>query len=155
MTYDAAALQIVNISLSCDDGAGCDYLRIASAGIPVLRTMLGADMDAYGHLVFVLPSALECPWNVAAVSPGNVAWYRPNGSGILNTGTVMQGLLSTCPSAPELLRLGWATPLAVLNGSNLPEDGAYKSYRLPATYLTGDGVVLRIVPDWLGSAYTR
>jgi hypothetical protein len=99
--------------------------------------------------------------------------------GIFEKGTVMQGILHNfglwnawkdgieyndfstcmgmgdgCPSAPELWRLGWATPLALLNSATLPL-GQFFSFVLPATYLGPTGVMIKIQPNWLGMFYTK
>ncbi|GIM08916.1 hypothetical protein Vretimale_12848 [Volvox reticuliferus] len=102
------------------------------------------------------------------------------GQGIFNKGTVLQeslnnfglyhgwrynqeyqdnstsmGMGKSCPSAPELWRLGWASPLAQLNSSTLPPK-TFKTYTLPATYVTSQGNMLRIQPDWLSKrSYTK
>ncbi|EFJ47462.1 hypothetical protein VOLCADRAFT_91805 [Volvox carteri f. nagariensis] len=100
------------------------------------------------------------------------------GKGIFDKGSVMQGLLinyglypaysggelfndsstamgdgRSCPSAPELSSLGWATPLAQLNSSNFREK-VYQPYTLRATYLGPAKVMIKIQPDWLKS-YTK
>ncbi|GIM08923.1 hypothetical protein Vretimale_12848 [Volvox reticuliferus] len=65
------------------------------------------------------------------------------------------GMGKSCPSAPELWRLGWASPLAQLNSSTLPPK-TFKTYTLPATYVTSQGNMLRIQPDWLSKrSYTK
>ncbi|EFJ47468.1 hypothetical protein VOLCADRAFT_91814 [Volvox carteri f. nagariensis] len=104
---------------------------------------------------------------------------RTSLQGVYDKGTVMQALLNnaglypawrdglayndlstamgfgrSCPSAPELLRLDWASPLALLNSARFASR-VYRSYTLPATYLGPTGVMIKIQPDWLGSAYTK
>ncbi|GIL55995.1 hypothetical protein Vafri_11476 [Volvox africanus] len=61
---------------------------------------------------------------------------------------------ASCPSAPELWRLGWATPLAQLNSSTFPL-ATYMNFVLPATHLGPAGIMIKIQPDWLGSQYTK
>lgn len=56
-----------------------------------------------------------------------------------------------CPNAAEISRMGWATPAVgggQLNSSALPV-GNPRTFTLPATYLTGSGSYLRLLPDWL------
>ncbi|KAG2433234.1 hypothetical protein HXX76_008304 [Chlamydomonas incerta] len=64
------------------------------------------------------------------------------------------GCGDSCPSAPELFRLRWASPIAELTNFNFPDDGLYRRYVLPATY-TSDKNMIRIRPDWLGGGYTK
>jgi hypothetical protein len=64
------------------------------------------------------------------------------------------GTGESCPSAPELRRLGWATPLAQLNSDNFPPN-VYVYFTVPATFLGSQGAMIRIQPDWLGNAYIR
>ncbi|PNH10070.1 hypothetical protein TSOC_003228, partial [Tetrabaena socialis] len=59
-----------------------------------------------------------------------------------------------CPSAPELWRLGWSTPLATLNSGNML-SGKFSTFELPATYATASGNMLKIQPDWMGANYSR
>lgn len=58
---------------------------------------------------------------------------------------------NACPNAPELARMSWAT--AAPNGNAVNSMslaiGVARSFILPATYLTGDGVYVRIQADWL------
>jgi hypothetical protein len=62
---------------------------------------------------------------------------------------------NSCPSAPELWRLGWATVLDQLNSSTFPAK-VFKTYTLPATYLGADKAMIKVQPDWLSSAsYTK
>jgi hypothetical protein len=64
------------------------------------------------------------------------------------------GFGDSCPSAPELWRLGWATPLAQLNSSNVPA-GKYVTYTLPATAFGPIGVMIKIQPNWLSTSYSK
>lgn len=62
---------------------------------------------------------------------------------------------NSCPSAPELGRLGWAAPVATLNAATLAPAGTFQTYILPATYLGGDKAILKLTPDWLGAGYIK
>ncbi len=64
------------------------------------------------------------------------------------------GIGESCPSAPEMFRLGWASAVVDFDGNNFPEDNLYRKYLLPATF-TSDRNMIRIRPTWLGSAYTK
>ncbi|GLI61391.1 hypothetical protein VaNZ11_003763, partial [Volvox africanus] len=58
----------------------------------------------------------------------------------------------SCPNAAELSRLGWATAAAQggeINTGVLTAPGAYVTWTLPATYITGDNNYLRVIPNWL------
>ncbi|GIL50960.1 hypothetical protein Vafri_7033 [Volvox africanus] len=61
---------------------------------------------------------------------------------------------NSCPSAPELWRLGWATPLAQLNSTTFPA-GVYTNFTLPATYLGPKGIMIKIQPNWLTNTYKK
>ncbi|KAG2486950.1 hypothetical protein HYH03_014447 [Edaphochlamys debaryana] len=61
----------------------------------------------------------------------------------------------SCPSAPELFRLGWATPLITLNATSLAENVVRQGIRLPATHLGGVGAFIRVIPNWMGGLYDR
>ncbi|GIL49067.1 hypothetical protein Vafri_5545 [Volvox africanus] len=111
--------------------------------------------------------------------PGPNSWYWSSDfdKGIFSKGTVMQEILhnfglyhgwrnkdeygdastcmgsgQSCPSAPELWHLGWATPLAQLNSSTFPV-ATYMNFTLPATYLGPMGAMIKIQPDWLDTNY--
>ncbi|KXZ45357.1 hypothetical protein GPECTOR_55g263 [Gonium pectorale] len=182
MVYDKTALKVVEVTAPCDRAfSSCDDNRIADLGMQLLERQLGADVvNSYTHFSFVLPNNNGCNWAGLALVPGQFTWYPANADGIFNLGTVMQealhnfglyhgwrngreyedlstsmGLGSSCPSAPELYRLGWATPADTLSGGSLPEGGVYREYRLPATHLTGRANMLRVLPDWLGSGYNK
>ncbi|GIL54173.1 hypothetical protein Vafri_9762 [Volvox africanus] len=135
-------------------------------------------MASSRHDLFVMPDSLKsiCGWNsLSELSPGTQSWYSPSGkNGIFKQGTVMKMLLvnvalftarraglsryddsstamgsgDSCPSAPELRRLGWATPMAQLNSSSFAAQ-VYQNFTLPATYLGPTGVMIMIQPDWL------
>ncbi|KAG2487462.1 hypothetical protein HYH03_013884 [Edaphochlamys debaryana] len=60
-----------------------------------------------------------------------------------------------CPTGPELYRLGWATPLAVLNGTDLPEGRPVTNLALPATSLGPEGALILVRPTWMGAQYTK
>ncbi len=64
------------------------------------------------------------------------------------------GYGESCPSAPELWRLGWATLLDQLNTTSFP-DQTFRTYTLPATCLGPNKNMIKIQPNWLGSSYTR
>ncbi|GLC45441.1 hypothetical protein PLESTM_001734500 [Pleodorina starrii] len=62
-----------------------------------------------------------------------------------------------CPNAAETSRMGWATPASgggAINTTVLTSAGVPRSYVLPASYITGNGNYLRVVPNWLPS-YTN
>ncbi|GLI71187.1 hypothetical protein VaNZ11_016300 [Volvox africanus] len=139
-------------------------------------------MSQFNYDLFVLPKNFGaiCGWVGLADSPGTRSWYSPDNVGILEQGKVMQELLrnfglssawrngveyddystamgfgDSCPSAPELWRLGWATPLAQLNSSSFAAN-VYQTFALRATFLGPTGVMIKIQPDWMGpSAYKK
>ncbi|GIL80160.1 hypothetical protein Vretifemale_9323, partial [Volvox reticuliferus] len=139
------------------------------------------DPTSYSHFVYVLPKyfAATCRWAGLAELSGTQIWFSPDKDGIFRKGMVMQQMLhnfglygswkdglpfedystamgsgDSCPSAPELWRLGWATPLAQLTSSNL-QINVFYNFTLPATYLGPSDVMIKIRPDWLGMSYVN
>ncbi|GIM09093.1 hypothetical protein Vretimale_12969 [Volvox reticuliferus] len=136
-------------------------------------------VENYSHTLYVLPSVFSgCGWDGMASLPGTTSWFPPKQSAIFSKNIVMQEILHnfglyhgwsqnveyndlttamgkgmSCPSAPELMRLEWASPLAQLNSANLPVN-IYSNFILPATYTGSDGVMIRIQPDWMWPNYT-
>ncbi|GIL54181.1 hypothetical protein Vafri_9767 [Volvox africanus] len=179
MVFDRQALTVVSTVLPCsvDIAVNCDEDMIADAAKRQLPP--GVKVGSYDHHLYVFPGTSGCNKPALADIPGIKSWYPPNNFGIFSKGTVMQEILhnfgiyhgyknlveyedyssamgkgASCPSAPELWRLGWATPLAQLNSTSLPL-ATYTSFTLPATYLGPKGVMIRIIPDWLGKDYTK
>ncbi|GIL48404.1 hypothetical protein Vafri_4560 [Volvox africanus] len=161
----------------------CDEESIALNARTSATNQYGpAFMSSYSRFTYVLPYGLlsACGWVGLAELSGTQTWYTPDGDGVFNKGTVLQeslhnfgiyhgwrngseyqdnstamGLGNSCPSAPELRRLGWALPLAQLNRSTLATR-TFKAFMLPATYATSDGNMIRIQPNWLLSkAYKK
>ncbi|KAG2499453.1 hypothetical protein HYH03_002400 [Edaphochlamys debaryana] len=181
MTFDTAGSKVISVQLPCSAAIlGCDEDAVASAALAKARQVLGTTAVAeFSHYAYVMPSGIaKCDWVGLAELPGSQTWYSPTDQGIFNKGTYMQefihnfglyhgwkngveyddlssamGYGDSCPSAPELWRLGWAKPLALLSSALLPA-GAFRSYALPATALAAVNHV-KIQPDWLGGGYTR
>lgn len=58
---------------------------------------------------------------------------------------------NACPNAPESTYMGWSIPAS---GAGMLDKvtllpGVARKYLLPASYLTGKGNFLRVVPNWL------
>ncbi|GLI69377.1 hypothetical protein VaNZ11_013970 [Volvox africanus] len=154
----------------------CDEESIAFTAKTSAANQYGpAFVSSYSRFAYVLPYGMlsACGWVGLAELSGTQTWYTPDGDGVFNKGTVLQeslhnfgiyhgwrngseyqdnstamGLGNSCPSAPELRRLGWASPLAQLDNSTLPIR-TFKAFTLPATYVTSEGNMVRIQPDWL------
>ncbi|GIL50961.1 hypothetical protein Vafri_7033, partial [Volvox africanus] len=180
LLIDRQALTVVSVSVPCSTTVmDCDPDSIADAAKRGLRD--GIQLSTFQRFVYVLPKnmAVTCGWVGLADVPGTQAWYTLEGDGIFSKGTVMQELLHTfglyhgwkdgseyedlstsmgsgnsCPSAPELWRLGWATPLAQLNSTTFPA-GVYTNFTLPATYLGPKGIMIKIQPNWLTNTYKK
>ncbi|KAG2437748.1 hypothetical protein HYH02_011124 [Chlamydomonas schloesseri] len=186
MTYDRTAFKVVGTAVSCNAGIlRCDEDTIASTAYSAAVKQLGATAVAgYTHYSYVLPTGVRdtCGWVGLAELPGTQTWYSPDNQGIFRKGTVMQEFIhnfglyhgwrdgveyadystamgegNSCPSAPELWRLGWATTVTPgpLNAATLTPAGAFQTFVLPATYLGPDKALLKLTPDWLGAAYTK
>ncbi|GIL80146.1 hypothetical protein Vretifemale_9316 [Volvox reticuliferus] len=159
----------------------CDESSVSAAARKQLSSA-GIQADSFSQLLYVLPKdyGSVCGWASISDLPGRQSWFSADSYGIFAKGTVMQEMLNnlglynawrdgiessdsstamgfgdSCPSAPELRRLGWATPLAQLNSSSFPL-ATFKTFTLPATYLGPTGVMIMIQPDWLGTvAYKK
>ncbi|GLI62178.1 hypothetical protein VaNZ11_004761 [Volvox africanus] len=180
MLIERQALTVVSVSVPCSAAVtDCDADSIAEASKRALRD--GIQLSTFQRFVYVLPKnmAMTCGWVGLADVPGTQAWYTLEGDGIFSKGTVMQELLHTfglyhgwkdgseyedfstamgsgnsCPSAPELWRLGWAAPLAQLNSTSFPL-AVYINFTLMATYLGPKGIMIKIQPNWLTSMYKK
>ncbi|GIL54728.1 hypothetical protein Vafri_10439 [Volvox africanus] len=182
MVFDRQKLTVVPVAVNCSLAiATCNEDAISVAAKQQLPANI--QIGSYSQFVFVLPNnmAVTCGWVGLAELPGMHSWFTPDSLGIFSKGTVMQELLhnfglyhswkdgveyddfstamgsgDSCPSAPELWRLGWATPLAQLNSSSFARD-TFKTFALPATYLgyKDKGVMIKIQPDWLDPLYTK
>ncbi|GIL54699.1 hypothetical protein Vafri_10434 [Volvox africanus] len=182
MQINRVATKVVSVVFPCSQAIlGCDENAIATSALQNLPPEVSQSTVSYYDL-FVLPKnfAAICGWVGLADSPGTKSWYSSDNTGIFDQGTVMQELLrnfglssawrngveyedystamglgGSCPSAPELWRLGWATPLAQLNSSSFVAN-VYQNFTLPATYLGPTGVLIKIQPNWMGtSAYKK
>ncbi|GIL56045.1 hypothetical protein Vafri_11502 [Volvox africanus] len=181
MVFDRQAFTVVSTVIPCSAQYlyYCNVDAITNAAIPQLPPDI--QIGLYSNIVYVLPNGIEdaCGSMGAAELPGTQTWFLPNNIGIFSKGIVMQEMLhnfgiyhgwrngveyndsssatgsgASCPSAPELWRLGWATPLAQLNSSTFPL-ATYMNFVLPATHLGPAGIMIKIQPDWLGTKYTK
>ncbi|KAG2489847.1 hypothetical protein HYH03_011650 [Edaphochlamys debaryana] len=175
--------QVRELTLQCRwDVMLCDHIATSNIARQEVRRLI-PNLNAFTHFMYVMPDASACQFQGISEQLGRTSWIRPGDLGVFKPGTVMQELLhnyglyhgwrddteyvdgstfmgmaqSACPSAPELLRLGWATPLAVLNRNLLPEATLdVYNVTIPATQAGPAGVTVRILPDWLpGDAYTK
>ncbi|GLC52339.1 hypothetical protein PLESTB_000618400 [Pleodorina starrii] len=138
----------------------------------------------FTHYTYILPPGLasRCTWAGLATIGGNQTWLQTSSYGVNRWATVMQETLhnyglwhswrngveyedystamgrgDACPNAAETSRMGWATPASgggAINTTVLTSAGVPRSYVLPASYITGNGNYLRVVPNWLPS-YTN
>ncbi|GIL64227.1 hypothetical protein Vafri_18204 [Volvox africanus] len=182
MVFDRNNLKVVSTVIPCSANitVDCNVDKIAeNAEFQLLAA--GIEIGSYSHSVYVLPDGLAtaCGWLGLGGIPGTKTWFLPDTLGIFSKGVVMQEILHnfglyhgwkdgveyndnstamgnghSCPSAPELWRLGWATPLVQLNSTTFPM-ATYKNFTLPATYLGPRGVMIKIQPDWLGELYKK
>ncbi|GIL81582.1 hypothetical protein Vretimale_729 [Volvox reticuliferus] len=181
MVLDRQALTVVSTVVPCTAAiAQCNEDAIAAAAkLQVAST--GVQIGSYTHFLYVIPDGLvmTCGWVGLGELPGTQSWFSPDSMGIFSKGTVMQEILhnfglfhgykdgmeyedystamgfgDSCPSAPELWRLGWATPLVQLNSSSFPL-ATYNTFTLPATFLGPTGVMIKIQPDWLDTFYRK
>ncbi|GLI71191.1 hypothetical protein VaNZ11_016306 [Volvox africanus] len=181
MTFNRIMLTVVPITIPCDQRVYSTCSEDALALAARRRLPPGVFDYMYTHFMYVLPRdmAPNCGWVGIGELPGTQSWCSGDQMGIFSKGTVMQQIVGnfgiypsykdgvpyddfstamgsgdSCPSAPELWRLGWATPLAQLNSTSFPEF-IFQTFTLPATYLGADNVLIKIQPDWLGAAYVK
>ncbi|GLC45984.1 hypothetical protein PLESTB_001625900 [Pleodorina starrii] len=180
MVIDASALKVVQVLVPCTQAIlRCDQDAIASGA----RGALPQDVrvSLYTHLMYIVPPRVAevCGWTGLANVPGAQTWFTDDLMGFYRKATVLQELLHNfglyhgwkggveykdesspmgngegCPSAPELWRMGWATPLVQLNSTSFPAK-VLLPYTLPGTFRGPDGVMIRIQPDWLGGTYRK
>ncbi|KAG2488295.1 hypothetical protein HYH03_013145 [Edaphochlamys debaryana] len=165
-----------------DPDTPCDIDRIQELVDAAVTAKYGAGaLGNRKYRAYILPPYFSSICNFPGVAlVGEVAaWYDIKAIGSSNSSTVLQqfftnyGLRSAfrgnvkygdtstpmgsgpvCPSAPELWRLGWATP-TVLSVVSLPA-GRGVTYSLPYTHAGTPGQVfqgafLKITPNWLGN----
>ncbi|KAG2481855.1 hypothetical protein HYH03_019183, partial [Edaphochlamys debaryana] len=169
--------QMISVTLPCRvEVTACDTVTTANLAKDAIDTSVKRGLlRGFTHRMFVMPGDSQCSWSGLGEMGGVETWLTAGPQGVYKPGAVMQELLhnfglhhgwrdgseyadfstwmgsaySACPSAPELLKLGWATPLVTLNSSNLPAASTLTNLTLRATYLSGSGVMIRILPDWL------
>ncbi|KAG2492520.1 hypothetical protein HYH03_009185 [Edaphochlamys debaryana] len=182
MQVNKTTSKTVSVVLNCTAALlACDEDALAAAATAAAERR-GVVVSAHTNLAFVLPAGLTaaCNWTGGVAElPGRRSWFSPDAQGIFSRGTHMQKLLNNfglysawrngvegddasssqgkgfaCPSAPELWRLRWAQPGAVLAAAGLPVGVWKGAYELSVTYVTSRNMI-KIVPDWLGTAYTQ
>ncbi|KAG2449108.1 hypothetical protein HYH02_005856 [Chlamydomonas schloesseri] len=157
----------------------CSYSTISNGADAAAKAILGSTVFAtFTHYTYILPPGFEgiCGWSGLALLPGKQTWLQTSSYGVSRWATVMQESLhnygpwhswlgtaeyndystsmgrgNACPNAAELSYMKWASPVtggSALNASLLPLGQAV-TFNLPATYLTGTGNFLRVVPDWI------
>ncbi|KAG2483493.1 hypothetical protein HYH03_017675 [Edaphochlamys debaryana] len=159
----------------------CSYGQFGIDPVASRVTLLGSTAwSAYSHLTYILPPGMEgvCGWAGLALVPGRQTWLQTSSYGVYRWATVMQetihnyglwhswqngieyndystsmGRGNACPNAPELYRMGWASAVSGGEGLNSAALAAAspRIFTLGATYLTGNGAFVRVVPNWLSS----
>ncbi|EFJ45731.1 metalloproteinase, extracellular matrix glycoprotein VMP39, partial [Volvox carteri f. nagariensis] len=155
-----------------DIANGADAAAKNFTGLP------GYNFYSFTHTTYVLPPAMQgvCSWSGLALLPGTQTWLQTTSYGVYRWATAMQEILhnyglwhswqggfeyedystamgrgSACPNAAEASRMGWITSIpnaGALNSGSLP-IATGRTFILPATYLTSEGVFIRIQPDWV------
>ncbi|EFJ49885.1 metalloproteinase, extracellular matrix glycoprotein VMP42 [Volvox carteri f. nagariensis] len=181
VVYDTVTVVATPVACSSTILNNCNEDAMATAAKASVTAQRGASfLNSFTHFSYVLPNGMvnTCGWVGLAELPGTQTWYTPDQDGIFDKGTVMQenihnlniyhgwkagveyndystsmGMGQSCPSAPELWRLGWATVLDLLNSNNFPAN-AFKTYTLPATSASSMGNMIKLQTDWMPS-YTK
>lgn len=182
LTFSKSSFQATTVTIPCTDKViSCDVDEIAAIIMQNMQSTSDANKTMKKLNLYVLPTEIimNCGWVGIAERLGTKSWYSSTTDGILSQGTVMQEILvnmglynawkdgvmfddystsmgfgESCPSAPELYQLGWATPLAELNSTSFAPN-TYANFTIPATYLSPSGAFLKMKPDWLGYEYTK
>ncbi|KAG2487830.1 hypothetical protein HYH03_013547 [Edaphochlamys debaryana] len=169
--------RVMELALPCSwEAVTCSTLAVGNEAQEEARWQLGGLFRSFTHIMYIMPQGTGCLFNGRSEQRGKASWLNPGELGVFKPGTVMQELIhnfglfhgfrdgaeymdgstfmglayAACPSAPELLRLGWATPLAVLSRALLPEAAAaVPNVTIPDTGAGPQGVAVRILPDWL------
>ncbi|KAG2494732.1 hypothetical protein HYH03_007245 [Edaphochlamys debaryana] len=167
--------------IACNTLATANAAKQAYAALSAQQAGLLPSLRRFSHVAYVMPEDTLCSWAGLASLAGGESWLAPRELGVYKPGTMMQELLHnfgmhhgwrdgteymdfstvmgsahrSCPSAPELLRLGWAAPGVTLNASSLALASTRAGLALNATILGPYGIMIRILPDWLGAAYIR
>eukprot|EP00198_Chlamydomonas_reinhardtii_P000658 XP_001689993.1 metalloproteinase of VMP family [Chlamydomonas reinhardtii] len=181
LTMNATAFTVVTVQPNCTAAilVNCSYSGISNGADAAAKAILGTTaFSSFTHYTYILPPGFEsiCGWSGLALLPGKQTWLQTSSYGVSRWATAMQegihnyglwhswlgtaeyndystsmGRGNSCPNAPELSYMKWATPVtggSALNASLLPVGQAV-TFNLPATYLTGTGNFLRVVPDWI------
>ncbi|KAG2501512.1 hypothetical protein HYH03_000019 [Edaphochlamys debaryana] len=181
MTISRTAFTVLTVTLPCSAALlTCDQTAIANEASVIAKQRLGAAaFSRFSHTMFVLPVGVASDWGGLAVQRGTQTWLVAGAWGLDKMGTVLQELLHNfgihhgwrdgyeyadsstvmgfgsdcCVSAPELWRLGWASPLLNVSRASLMEGVPRVNVSLPATYLGPRGAYVKITPNWMGGAY--
>ncbi|KAG2486922.1 hypothetical protein HYH03_014421 [Edaphochlamys debaryana] len=167
----------ITLPCSASYVGNCSLREIANTAMTIASAQ-GVSTTADIFQLYVMPHLMNdrrCGnWVGLAYLTAKDTYYMPDDSGIGSTGTVMQEVIhnfglyhgwsstgaeygdestsmgrgDNCPSAPELWRLGWATPIDTLSSANFPEN-RYRKYLLPYTYAGPSGAYLKILADWV------
>ncbi|KAG2490547.1 hypothetical protein HYH03_010941 [Edaphochlamys debaryana] len=174
--------RVLPVTVPCNaDILYCDHIAIANAATKAAAAAL-APQPVPDRRMYVIPySAVEwCSWGGLAENRGKESWMTPGVWGIQRVGTVLQemvhnfgmfhawrdsneysdvstfmGFGESCPTAPELWRLGWGTVAALLNSTtsqpdrNLSPDIPLIGIRINATWVGPQGVMIKIQPNWV------
>ncbi|EFJ49986.1 hypothetical protein VOLCADRAFT_104133 [Volvox carteri f. nagariensis] len=179
---DPDSVTVIGTTINCSTAIlQCSEDAVAFAATTVATNLHGKSfVESFDRYSFVMPANIDaCRWVGLADLPGSNTWYSPSLDGIFNKGTVLQEMLhnygiyhgwkdgyeygdtstsmgsgNSCPSAPELWRLGWTTVLDLLNSTSFI-PATFKSYILPATSLGPGRNVIKIRPDWQGVSYRK
>ncbi|KAG2483495.1 hypothetical protein HYH03_017677 [Edaphochlamys debaryana] len=169
LTINATGFKALTVAPACTSAlAACSIGDIQAAADTAAKAIIGTTaFSSYTHYTYVLPTSMDSVcggWMGLALlgGPPNWVWIKSHSMAVDRWATVMQENLHTsmgrgdvCPNAPELYRMGWASPLANLSATDLSSAGSTRTYNLPATYLTATGNHLRIKPDWLAGYSTN
>jgi hypothetical protein len=145
------------------------FADTAASLSPLVTTALSKNNS---HTMFILPWGVSCGWTGISDTPGKRFVVIPTFLGLYRVGTVMHEFLhnyglfhgwkdgndyqdyttcmgnsNSCPSAPEMRRLGWGRPINVHNSTNT-KIGVNYTYSLPWT-LTSIGSMIRIQANWM------
>ncbi|KAG2501854.1 hypothetical protein HYH03_000352 [Edaphochlamys debaryana] len=178
-TIVPSAFQAIRVPITtasqCWNLTTCVYQDFWNVLSTLARAQIGnATFDSFNYYSMVF-KADQCTWIGLATVGANLMWNKAwilgtwpgmqevihnyalwhnqnaTGAEYKDTSSVM-GNGAACPGAAEMAWLGWASPAVgagALNSAAMPSGRPTVTWNLPATYLTGVGNYIRVVPDWV------
>ncbi|KAG2483496.1 hypothetical protein HYH03_017678 [Edaphochlamys debaryana] len=157
--YNVAVVSVADSACAAVDA--CRVQELANLADEQVATALGSEWRSeFTRFVYILPKAAKdsgkCAWDSNAELPGERVWINSDALSSGRTFMLLHAMLHTeglhharQARDGELVERG-------VSGGSLDKDalpvGAVVAFDLPATYASGLGNHIRLVPDWLWPA---